>query len=117
MQVKKTQGKYTGEEPSNNSKGPSKLSSEERETISWYVQDLARELNDRAPLASTTTRVVRLYERSGLDLGVFLDQIQAARARTQRYSGNIAATGENGRKTKTAYFVAVLEDLLGARER
>jgi DNA-binding transcriptional MocR family regulator len=116
LQPKNTQRKDSDEQDedlSNNSKGPSRVSASTREMIGWYVQDLARELNDQAPLRSTTTRVVRLYERSELDLEVFLDQLQAARARTQRYSGRITAAGENGRKTKTAYFLAVLEDLLG----
>src|SRR5262245_24322674 len=37
-----------------------------------YAQDLAREMNDQAPLSSTTTRLVNIYKGSGLDLETFI---------------------------------------------
>ena len=90
------------------------MSREETERLAWYARDLARELHDQAPLKSTASRLCRLYAASGLELPAFLDLVQAARLRTQRYSGSIKAKPDNGTspKPKMAYFFGVLEDLL-----
>jgi hypothetical protein len=79
-----------------------------------YAQDLARELNDQAPLAATTTRLVNLYRASGLELDTFIDRLLAARAITQERTASIRTRAEGlGSKPKVQYFMAVLEDLTG----
>ena len=96
-------------DPSNYSRG---LPKEEIERIAWTISDLAREFTDTAPAKSSATRAANLYERSGLDLDDFLDLVQVARIRTQRYTGSITSTNNQGKKTKMAYFFSVLESLL-----
>lgn len=80
-----------------------------------YAEDLARELNDQAPLSSTTTRLVNLYRRAGVDLDTFIDRLLVARAITQERTSAIRTTRPDGPgpKPKMAYMLAVLEDLLG----
>ncbi len=80
-----------------------------------YAQDLAREMNDQAPLASTTSRLVNLYRRSGLELDPFVTRLLQARAITQERTRNIRGQSDGlGPKPKLAYFFAVLEDLISA---
>ncbi len=89
---------------------------EDRTTIQRYVEDLARELNDKANLKASTTRVMKLFRASGLDLMAFLSAMQEARRRTQEHSASIRSTETEGiwpRKRKFAYFLAVLADLVG----
>ncbi|MDP9357345.1 MAG: hypothetical protein M3R02_19060 [Chloroflexota bacterium] len=95
-----------------------------REALSRFIADMARELNDKAPLSSSLTRVVKLYRASGLSLDDFTEAMYAARARTQEHSAGIRSTDTAGvlpRKRKMAYFLAVLEDLVrcgrGDRQR
>jgi hypothetical protein len=72
------------------------------------------ELNDRAPLASTTTRLVNLFRASGLDLETFVTRLMQARAITQERTASIRGRGEGvGPKPKMAFFLAVVEDLTG----
>ncbi len=79
-----------------------------------YAEDLARELNDRAPLASTTTRLVNLFRASGLDLETFVARLMQARAITQERTASIRTRSEGfGPKPKMAFFLAVVEDLTG----
>ena len=105
---------------SNNSNGHEPmLPRSDAERIAWHIQDLARELHDRAPLKASATRACHLYAQSGLPLEQFLDLLQTARLRTQRYTALIKAErvdGGNGWpvKPKMAYFFGVLEDLVGA---
>ena len=99
-------------ETSNDSKVPT-IQREAAERLAWYVADVAREFHDQAPLKSTTTRVARLYQQSGMGLEEFLDLLQQARLRTKRYTGSIKAEAVNGRKPKVAYWLRVLEDLAG----
>ncbi len=85
-----------------------------------YAEDLAAEMNDQAPLTSTTTRLVNLYKRSGLSMDEFLERLMQARAITQERTVSIKATAEPnasgwGRKPKIQYLFAVLDDLLGQR--
>ena len=82
-----------------------------------YAQDLARELNDQAPLTSTTTRLTNLYRDSGLELDHFLELVLQARAITQERTGSIRTARPEGwgAKPKMSYWFAVLEDLLGQR--
>jgi hypothetical protein len=102
---------------SNDSNDKLEISREETEEISWIVRDLARELADRAPLKSTTTRATRLYHQSGKSLDEFLDILQAARLRTKQYTASIKTepVSRNGQipvKPKMGYFFGVLEDMI-----
>ena len=88
---------------------------EDRLALLPYAQDLARELNDQAPLSSTTTRLVNLYRRSGLDLDTFVTRLMQSRAITQERTGAIRTRSDGlGPKPKIQYMFAVLEDLIGA---
>ncbi len=79
-----------------------------------YAEDLARELNDQAPLTSTTTRLTNLYRGSGLDLDAFLDLLITARRITQERTGSIRTRSDGpGPKPKMPYFLTVLADLIG----
>jgi Bacteriophage replication protein O len=91
------------------------------QVIQAYVADFARELNDRAPLKTSTTRAYHLYQRSGLDRDGFIAQLYAARAIVKERAGSIRSVGEKDAwgvpvKQRAAYFYAVLEDLLGLRD-
>ena len=87
---------------------------EARLVLLGYAEDLARELNDRAPLASTTTRLVNLFRASGLDLETFVTRLMQARAITQERTASIRGHGEGvGPKPTMAFFLAVVEDLTG----
>jgi hypothetical protein len=80
-----------------------------------YVEDFARELNDRAPLGASVSRVVGIYERSGLSLDEFTQALYRARAITKERQAAIRAApaGDDPwrKKPKMAYYLAVLEDL------
>jgi hypothetical protein len=95
--------------------------SEGRQAIGAYIHDFALELGDQAPLRSSVTRAVRLYEESGLSLGDFISSLHAARSVVKEYSGSIRK-GRGEQSTgwkpvnKVPYFFAVLEDQLGLRE-
>lgn len=91
------------------------------QVIQAYISDFSRELNDRAPLRSSTTRAYNLYKRSGLDQDAFIAQLYAARSIVKERTANIRSLGDNTAlgvptKHKAAYYFAVLEDLLGFRE-
>jgi hypothetical protein len=99
------------------SKGPSLIEKydQARSEILPYAQDLARELGDQAPLASTTTRLTNMYRDSGLALADFLDLVMRARAITQERTPAIRTARPDGwgPKPKMAYWFTVLEDLIG----
>lgn len=77
-----------------------------------FAKDLAREMNDQAPLSSTTTRIVNLYRASSLDLDTFIDRLLQARAITQERTGSIRTRSDGlGPKPKMAYLLSVLEDI------
>jgi len=83
-----------------------------------YAEDLAAEMNDQAPLTSTTTRLVNIYKRSELPMDEFINRLMAARAITKERTASIKAPAEQGasgwgRKPKLGYLFAVLEDLVG----
>lgn len=109
VQTKKTQVKKTqGEESSNSS-----IALTERETISWVIEDIAREFNDQAPVKSSVSRTVRLYGESGKSFEAFLDLLQAARLRTKKNTGSIKSKDEeSGTKRKMAYFFSIVENLI-----
>ena len=88
--------------------------------IGRYMEDLARELRDQAPLPSSTTRACRLFMRSGMHRDEFIAAMLEARRRTQENSGGIkaqAAGGRLGERAKLGYWFACLEDVVGLRER
>lgn len=91
---------------------------EEWQAIAAYIEDFARELGDTAPLKSSATRAYNLFQASGLPLDVFLNKLFQARSLTQESTARITKTDRDPeygvkRKTKMAYFFAVLEDQLG----
>jgi hypothetical protein len=94
----------------------------DREVVSRYVTDLARELNDQAPLSSSVTRACNLYVDSGRPLDEFCQLLLEARRRTQEHSGTIRQPLKEGglsglTKPKMGYYFAVLEDLLARQEQ
>lgn len=92
-----------------------------REQLLHFVEDFAREFNDAAPLRSSTSRLVNLYQRAESPMGEFIDQLYAARSITKERTAAIRTTVEDAapgaQKNKMGYFFAVLEDRLGLRER
>lgn len=89
-----------------------------RQVIGQLVIDFGRKLGDQAPTKSSATRAYNLFQRSGLPFDDFVDCMYEAQAVTQERTGSIRSTGEDPtygvqRKTKMAYFFAVLEDRLG----
>ena len=79
-----------------------------------FAEQVAREMNEQAPLASTTTRLVNLFRSSGLDMDTFLTRLDQARAITKERTSAIKTHSEGlGPKPKAQYFFAVLEDLTG----
>jgi|GEM_PF-1930989 len=90
----------------------------DRSLIGRYMEDLARELRDEAPLASSTTRACRIYVESRLTMDEFITAMLEARRRTQESSGGIrkpSSKGRDGEKSKMAYFFSVLEDVSGLK--
>jgi len=97
------------------------VASEARQAIGSYMRDFALEFGDQAPLRSTVSRAVRLYENSGLSLSGFIGYLHSARSQTKEYSGSIRkGRGDRSKgwqpANKVPYFFAVLEDQLGFRE-
>lgn len=91
---------------------------EEREELAAYLGDFARELGDAAPLASTITRVLTLFQTAGVPRERWGDTLYQARAITQERTAQIRTLSADGgqgirRKNKMPYFLAVLADLLG----
>lgn len=95
---------------------------EEWQAIQAYIEDFARQLGDSAPIKSSTTRAYNLYLASGLPLEAFLGKLFQSRSLTQESSARITKTAVDpeykvNRKTKMAYFFAVLEDQLGLAKK
>lgn len=76
---------------------------EESLRIERFIRDFAREFRDRAPLSSSLTRAVNLYESSNLALEDYTAMLYEARAKTK------AAVNV---RNKMAYFFEVLENAL-----
>ncbi len=94
---------------------------EEREEVTAFLSDFAREFNDEAQLSSSVTRAIKLFKQAGAPRERWGDYLYQARAITKEYTGSIrkTATAERGgfvRKNKAPYFFEVLSDLLGLRE-
>lgn len=93
------------------------ISRTSRRMIESYAADYAAEFRDDAPLKSTTTRLENMFGRSGWKLDAFLEAMQEARRITQMYSASIRkeSPGTDGLKSKMAYYMGVLEDVIGRR--
>jgi hypothetical protein len=118
MPPQKTVNNSTVEQHVEDSNAPAQLFAaydEDRALLLAYAQDLARELNDQAPLNSTTTRLLNLYRGSGLDMDAFIERMLAARRVTQQRTAAIRTPRPDGpgARPKMSYFFAVLEDLAG----
>lgn len=72
--------------------------------------EFAAELGDRAPINSSITRAVHLYQRSGRALTSFLDRLHQARATVRERTTTATTTPITNRMS---YFFRVLEDDLG----
>ncbi len=88
---------------------------ESRLTLVEYIADLSTEFIDTASIASSTTRAVNLFRRSGLSMDEFIDIMTEARAVTKERMATIKKRNKEGDKTKMGYFFAILEDRLGLR--
>lgn len=92
-------------------KGDSKF----RRVIQPYIEDIARELADEAPLSSSITRASRILE--GLQEDEAINLIEEARARTKEHSASIRkkkagpAHSIFTSKNKMPYFFSVLKNL------
>jgi hypothetical protein len=92
---------------------------EARTTLAPYVEDIARELHDAAPLPSSISRALNLYGTARLTPDEFVAAMMAARATAQRRTASIRKKTANGQgtlaaKNKMPYFFAVLEELIGS---
>jgi hypothetical protein len=93
-----------------------------REELHRFAVDLAREFNDQAPLRSTVSRLVNLFQRAGIPPEEFTEHLYAARQLTKERTGAIRkqsgekATSGYARKNKMPYFLAIVEQRLGFRE-
>ena len=94
--------------------------SEDRQQITAYIQDFAREMGDTAPLKSSVTRADNLYQAWGRPIALFIDAMYQARAKTKERTaairGKANAVTPFAPKGKMPYFFALLEDELGMRE-
>ncbi|HLW03612.1 MAG TPA: hypothetical protein VKT82_33505 [Ktedonobacterales bacterium] len=87
-----------------------------------YIVDFSREFHDEAATVSNITRAAHLFDRTGMDADVFIEQVYAARRITQGRA-NIRKRAEVGKNpawpdgfpNRMLYFFSVLEDLLGLR--
>lgn len=84
------------------------VDNELRIRIQMFIQDFSRQLKDRAPLSSSVTRAVNLYQESGYEMDSFIDALYEARRKT------LAAAGIRNRMS---YLFEVLERDLSADER
>ena len=103
--------------PARSSANSGEVAASDREIVTAYMRSLALELHDQAPLRSTVTRLLRLYERSHVSsIQAFVDVLYQARTITREQSSSIRA-GEPGARRVMPYFIAVVEDLVGLRDK
>ncbi len=91
---------------------------EARMMLAPYVEDIARELHDEAPISSSIGRTLNLYGAARLTPDEFVAAMMAARATAQRRTASIGKQRAGGEgtlaaKNKMPYFFAVLEELVG----
>jgi len=93
------------------SKFPTDLPSAMIETI---IETCSRDFWDIEHVSSNITRAYNLWARTDLDEEEFANKIQEARRKTKE---QISLSAVRDRSKKMAYFFAVLEDMLGLRDR
>ena len=94
---------------------------ENRDVIRSYIDDFAREFNDRSSLKASTTRAVNLLRQSGVTIDEFIGRMYAARSITKERTATIRSQADDPNKTlpvklKMAFWFGVLEQLLGLSE-
>lgn len=94
--------------------------SEERERLRAFLADFAAELGDEAPLASSITRTLNIFNAAAVPPERWGDLLYQARGLTQEHTAQIRKTvsGKSDqlrRKNKMPYFLATLEQLVGLR--
>jgi hypothetical protein len=82
--------------------------------IRTYIAETSQMFNDQAPLNSSTSRAVNLYQKSKLPLGEFLSRLYETRSHVKERRDKVKSQ-VNGRKKTMAYFFACLEDRIGLR--
>ena len=94
---------------------PQDTAASDREILTSYLEGIAVELQDQAPLQSTVTRLLGLYQRSQLtSISAFVDMLYRARAVARDRAGSVRG-GEPGARRPMPYYLAIVEDLLGLR--
>jgi hypothetical protein len=108
--------------PNQPPRGPRQTgTAEERELVTAYLSDFARELGDEAPLSSTVTRAIKLFTTAGVPRDRWPDLLYQMRAITKEHSGQITKKPADPKqrapaKVRMPYALAVLEDLVGLKE-
>jgi hypothetical protein len=87
---------------------------EARNAIRAYLRDISPKFNDQAPLESSVSRALHLYERSNLPLGEFLSRLLEVSSSVRERQPKVKKRANGGRATMPYYF-ACLEDRLGLR--
>jgi hypothetical protein len=93
---------------------------EDRERLRAFLADFSLELGDEAPLASTITRTLRIFQAANVPPERWSDLLYQARGLTQEHTAQIRKLAGDGgagmrRKNKMPYFLATLEQLVGLR--
>jgi hypothetical protein len=103
--------------PTRTSKLARSVYDDARRLIADYVDDIARELGDSAPMKSSVSRADRLYRAGGLSLDEFCEQMLAARTIVKEKWSSIKGSGEtpSGRRARMSYWFAVIEDSIRLR--
>ncbi len=82
----------------------------DRDRMRLLIEDIARQLNDRASLSSTTSRLLNVMRRAGISFDQFAEAIYEARKRTLERA-NIRDRNERG-TCRMGYFFSTLEQVL-----
>jgi len=99
-----------------------KATQEDREVIGAYIADIAREFHDDAPLKSSVTRAVHLFEESGYSRPTFVARILEAKSVTKESSGSIRKKSTSAQSAFTLtnrmpYYFQVLSDKCALKEK
>lgn len=93
---------------------------EERELLAAFLTGFVTELGDEAPLSSTITRTLRIFQQAKVPMARWPDLLYQAKSITWEHSAQITKTPSQPGKTHSArvripYYLAVLESLVGLR--
>lgn len=86
----------------------------ERQAIGVAIRRIAAELGDRAETKVTISRVLNLFQASGIGLDGFIDLLYQAKGEVKdrrAYPGKAPIP-----RNRMAYFFAIVEDQLGLRQ-